>query len=271
MEGMTEIRRDNYHAFLADEKEHHDIAGLFDKIEDDRGDKKEKAKEDIRNYAFSQMSEHLAEGERPESASVIDEPTAQHWAKLGIGKARERSANKLSKSLDVILYSEMPREHVGKIAREDEIIKRANAEEKEVLDAYKAWKGIEEFKSRFESSGKVNSDGEKDIVNNATLIGLTEKLSKDLKDKGYSSDIQNYAMDLAKEIVARGYVSGDKKKAYALPGLGKMIELQKQNYDTIAEKSGNVEDVGLGILERLAKGSRKEFDIARDVIYRTAN
>jgi len=256
----------NYEAFMKHMKELHDIAKLADEIKDNRVEIKEKAKKTLRDYAYSQMPEN----KRPENADKLNEQTVQIYVEFSHRKAEEDSANVLYKNLESIVDSEMPRESLAKLAGTKEIGERADEKEKNIFEAYARFKGIEDLAKRYEEGKKLSKE-ETEMVRDAAIIALGDKLAEGLKEKGYSSDIQDYVREkLAPETVARGYLDSDKMKEYALPGFKKLAEQRKKDYEKLAEKSGTVADAAGEILKKMAKGSREEFDMARNMIYGAA-
>lgn len=257
----------NYEAFVSSMNEIMKVKKLSDSAQDPRSAVKDKAKKDIREYAFSN-----AVAEMPENARQLANPDAltdeqvQRWMRFGHDKANETSANILSQNLDSIIDKEMPREGLEKLARIKNVAEKADEKQREVLDVYALLKSKEDFLKDYEGGKKIDKDKMK-VVAEAAAEGLGEELAKGLKEKGYSTDIQNAIRGLAAHAVAEGHINGEALKGYAVSGLKKDIEEIRAVYQKIAEKSGSADAVAGNIIKKLAKGSREEFNMARDLIY----
>ncbi|HLF53708.1 MAG TPA: hypothetical protein VI544_00855 [Candidatus Nanoarchaeia archaeon] len=243
------------------------ISELSDKRQDYRVSIKEKAKKELRDYAWNILPANT----RPAKAADldVDDSLVGSAVKMGFEMSQERAASLLSNNLEVIVNEQMPEESFRKLASNEEIAKRASGKEKSVFDSYNSLKYFEGFRSRY-SRGEKLSEEEARMTEGFALKGLGDALAQGMKAEGYSSDIQQAARSLASDTLH--HLSKDSLRNYVLPVLDKLAFENKKKYAETSKKYGKIEDVAKEIFKKMAgnKSDRETFNLARQLMYAAA-
>lgn len=234
---------------------------------DSRPNKKDKANEKLRKYAYEALKDLGAPGidfSRETPKTISDE-----YVKLGISyivsTSRQDSSIILNSNFDDITKN-LKKESLEKIALTKEIQEKGAKGYSEVLGLYQQYFGIQQLVDKYEKGEPLNNEEKRKIVSGGAMKA-EEEMRKKLKDKGYSKDLQDYAGALANIAAKEGHIKEDYIKAGA-KNLVKEAEKEFRDYEK--DKGKSIVDYVRDSLDKLRKGDTKEFETAKGLVYQVA-
>lgn len=247
-----------------------ELANILDMQKDPRSAKKDEAEKSLRNLAHETAKKYI-EGYNLSDASKMNEEMVQNAIQLYQTIELETAANTFSANIEKILNEQVDKSKLEKLLASEnasKIILSASSDKgREVLVAYSNYKSLEDFVSRYESSGKASNEEERKIISLAALDGI-RKIQEE-KVKGYSNSVKKLSGNLAAlALQQKEAIKDEEIKKYAIEGLKKQLDEAKAKYEEISTKKGlDAYGALTQSITKLAKGEREEFEQAMQLVY----
>ncbi len=223
----------------------------------------------LRPYAFTSGKDSNLILNPATTEADLDEASIGRYARVGVGKDRERAANTCFNNLDSIVDTELPTGVLEKLVLREPIAKAigTDADSQAIYTSYFKVQQYTQFADKLSKKEALSPEQQK-VVQGHGLEGFREALAEKAKADGFSYNIQEAVRELAQFSYSKGHIAEDQITNYAIKGVTVERDKAKKAYDQLAaDKKKDIYAVVRESVKKLAKGSTDEFNTAMSEIY----
>lgn len=258
---MSENKAEQLEKFVGFMNDAQAVGAALDRMKDSRTDEQNKGQKDIKRLGYEWAKKSLPDFSANEDA--VPDKQLMEYAQARAQFAIQDASNLLSSGLEQILGG-LEGKKLETLGNVKEVAEAAGDKYAAWRQAYDAVQGTRDLAARAKK-GQVKKE-EREVLLAGTAQTLADKAKKKFGEK-YSSALAHLAAQLTADAVMRGFAGANALNEGA-DRLVKDTEKALKDYEEKSKQSLK-EYVGEG-MKKLVKGSRAQFERARDILYSVA-